>query len=370
MPTKSLPSFELARLYYQRGSFQISLKEALVAAEQAKAATDLIGWTHCARLIFQCSFELEKLDEVEFFYSELLKLQISVNHQAMLLCKIEHLLGMWSLAKGQPTEAESLLKRSLENTTLCKDYETMARVLHALAFVKTLNLDFEIALNLLEKALILTKELTLAEIETSCLILKGYIYSQSKTFDQGVELTWQAYENAKKSEHHHLIANILIQLALIYRDQGKTVFSEIFYAMAARGLEKEKFPRLVRMIEQEFQTSSKLIEYDLVIEENKLNIKARNKGSIDFKNQHVLFDLIKLLSKSPGTRFSKEDLIKKIWNQEYNPAVHDNTIYVNVKRLRTLLEPDPQLPQYILRDRLGYFIPSTTMVKIQNEEYL
>ena len=62
-----------------------------------------------------------------------------------------------------------------------------------------------------------------------------------------------------------------------------------------------------------------------------------------------------LFIKNPGCRFAKEDLALKIWAQEYNPEQHANLVYVSIKRLRTLIEPDFDSPRYILRDRKGYY---------------
>ena len=58
----------------------------------------------------------------------------------------------------------------------------------------------------------------------------------------------------------------------------------------------------------------------------------------------------------PGSIYSKESLVEKIWQQKYNPLVHDNKIYVTIKRLRELLEPDYKNPKYIFRTKEGYYM--------------
>jgi DNA-binding response OmpR family regulator len=83
-----------------------------------------------------------------------------------------------------------------------------------------------------------------------------------------------------------------------------------------------------------------------------------------------LVDLLKLLMENPGVPFSKEDLAKKLWNQKYNPAIHDNTIYVTIKRIRSLIEPNPHHSKYILRSRSGYLLNQDSKVLIQNKEPL
>ncbi len=57
----------------------------------------------------------------------------------------------------------------------------------------------------------------------------------------------------------------------------------------------------------------------------------------------VLMALLELFIRNHGSYFSKEELIQKIWNENYNPLIHDSRIYVNVQRLRQLLRDDLKL---------------------------
>nr|WP_295905720.1 hypothetical protein [uncultured Bdellovibrio sp.] len=58
----------------------------------------------------------------------------------------------------------------------------------------------------------------------------------------------------------------------------------------------------------------------------------------------------------------------KVWSQIYDPDLHDNLIYVSIKRLRTLIEPDLESPRYILRDRKGYYFNQQSIVQFKNLE--
>ena len=73
-------------------------------------------------------------------------------------------------------------------------------------------------------------------------------------------------------------------------------------------------------------------------------------------------DMLKLFLKHPGEVYSKEALVKAVWKQEYDPRVHDNKIYVTIKRLRQLIEPDFDKPKYIFRAKNGYYLNKNTRV--------
>ena len=74
--------------------------------------------------------------------------------------------------------------------------------------------------------------------------------------------------------------------------------------------------------------------FDLVFNTGSNSVVERKKGKIDFKNQFILLDMLKLFLRNPGEVHSKEDLVRAVWKQDYDPAVHDNKIYVTIKRLR------------------------------------
>lgn len=71
-----------------------------------------------------------------------------------------------------------------------------------------------------------------------------------------------------------------------------------------------------------------------------------------------------MFTKNPGHIYSKEALAQIIWNEDYNSSTHDNKIYVTIKRLRTLVEPNLESPQYILRSRNGYYLNQATKVDL------
>jgi DNA-binding response OmpR family regulator len=105
--------------------------------------------------------------------------------------------------------------------------------------------------------------------------------------------------------------------------------------------------------------------FDLVFDSISNSVVERKKGKIDFKNQFILLDMLKLFLRNPGEVYSKEALVKAVWRQDYDPAVHDNKIYVTIKRLRQLIEPDFDKPKYIYRAKNGYYLNRNAKISLE-----
>lgn len=67
------------------------------------------------------------------------------------------------------------------------------------------------------------------------------------------------------------------------------------------------------------------------------------------------FELLKFLSTQPGTVFSREMLLEKVWGYEYFGDVR--TVDVTIRRLREKIEDDPAHPLVIMTKRgIGYYL--------------
>jgi tetratricopeptide (TPR) repeat protein len=106
---------------------------------------------------------------------------------------------------------------------------------------------------------------------------------------------------------------------------------------------------------------------DLEIDRNSHYIREKHLGEIPFHNKFTLMRILCLLAETPGKEFSKEQLAKEIWGQEYNPLRHDNNIYININRLRKLIEPNPRESRYIMNGPRGYYFNPQMKVNISSK---
>lgn len=57
------------------------------------------------------------------------------------------------------------------------------------------------------------------------------------------------------------------------------------------------------------------------------------------------FDLLLFLARHPGRAFTRDELMRHVW--QYTFYVDSSTVTVHIRRLRAKLEPDPARPRYI-----------------------
>ena len=91
--------------------------------------------------------------------------------------------------------------------------------------------------------------------------------------------------------------------------------------------------------------AKKLFIYkDLKIDFDSKKVYKRNE---EIKLSATEYKLLELLCKNKGIAMTKEVLLDKLWDYNGN-YVDDNTLSVNVRRLRKKIEDDPKNPEYIV----------------------
>ena len=75
-----------------------------------------------------------------------------------------------------------------------------------------------------------------------------------------------------------------------------------------------------------------------------------------------------LLAKNSGSFYDKHALAQEVWQDDYNPLIHDKLIYTSVSRLRKLIEPKKgqEKRKYIIRGKDGYTFNPNVKIRFQN----
>ena len=60
----------------------------------------------------------------------------------------------------------------------------------------------------------------------------------------------------------------------------------------------------------------------------------------------IEYKLLLYFLENPGQILSKEQILERIWDKD-GKFVDENTVSVNIRRLRRKIEADPQKPQWI-----------------------
>ncbi|MCL2364154.1 MAG: response regulator transcription factor [Defluviitaleaceae bacterium] len=103
-------------------------------------------------------------------------------------------------------------------------------------------------------------------------------------------------------------------------------------------------------IKKEAATGGRLTFGELVVDLDMFEAR-RNGELIDLTRRE--FEVVRFLATQNTQVFSREALLKEVWGFEFFGDVR--TVDVTIRRLRTKLEPSPEVPTYVLTKRgVGY----------------
>ena len=234
-----------------------------------------------------------------------------------------------ALSAALKQDAKEDMVYAISGITLC--YVHKGRLEEALGEVYNLRVFFEV--------------LNLPELRLNTQIINALILRKLERYEEALQILWSAYESLKAPETKMYFYSLLYNIGATYFFSGEKDLAKVYLQLARKSIDEVNFRRTTKDIDNLLEKMGAIdSDYDLVIYESEQSVRERSKGQVEFKNQFILLDLLNLFVKNPGKIFSKEDLVELIWGQEYNPSVHDNKVYVTIKRLRKLIEPDFDKP--------------------------
>ena len=190
-----------------------------------------------------------------------------------------------------------------------------------------------------------------------------------KNYSQAERLLWEVYEEAGKKSHTFFIPYILYTMAWCNIKLSNRKQALMLFNLAKKHTHKERKTLISyrdKLQRQEnFDTLQEKISYDLILDIKEHTLMEKQKGCVEIKNQFVLIDLLRLLMARPGVSHSKSEIVKKLWQTDYNPNTDDNKIYVTIKRLRGLIEPEDKKPRYIKRGCGGYYFSESAKILLK-----
>jgi len=109
---------------------------------------------------------------------------------------------------------------------------------------------------------------------------------------------------------------------------------------------------LVARVKAVLRRSQKSLEKDLKTKYEVSNIEVNLSNFEVKKSGHVVdltlkeFEILKLLLTHPEQTFSKQQMYRTVWGEEY--YYNDNVINVHIRRLREKIEEDPSNPKIVI----------------------
>lgn len=168
--------------------------------------------------------------------------------------------------------------------------------------------------------------------------------------------------------HHYLY--VLYGYARVYRIEQDFVQARFYLDLLEKAVVQDEFKNLRLEIAEE-RVKLNLNRVDLEIDLNRSVLRTRE-GEINLRRQHLLIEIIHQLAVAHEHRddeasklgLSKQEIIEKVWKENYNPEAHDGKLYYNINRIRKLLETDQKKPVYLLNWRQGYRLAPELKVRI------
>jgi tetratricopeptide (TPR) repeat protein len=357
-------SLELGKLYCDRGDYTEALPHLYAAAEQFLAEKNHPQYFKAIQFTLRIYAEREEFDQLsalkEKLHDMIMRENIEVTSRAY------YVFGIASVYRGQIDGAMEYFKLSLELGLKHNNKEDSCYAILGIANCLRAQKKYDESLKEIYNLNIFLQFIDNIDLKTGVYGTNAEILMNLKKYDQALDILWSAYEITKLSKQITTASAILVNIGICLCELGQKDVALVYFNLVKKTTipaNTKRFYKAIAAYDHLF-TSQKIEDFDITFDFQNHQIVERKIGKIDFKNQFILLDLLKLFVSHQGEVFSKEYLVEHVWKQVYNPEVHDNKIYVTIKRLRKLIEPDFDHPKYIFRSKNGYFLNKS--VKVQN----
>jgi tetratricopeptide (TPR) repeat protein len=359
--------FEVGQLLCDRGDFIKAIEKFQDAAVAFREKPEIEKYLKTLNLLLRLFAEREQFEEITATKEILQDLVLKEGFE--LNSKTYYTLALCASYKGQFDVSLDYLQKALALALATDNKEDICYAICGTASTYAMMGRNEECLKEIYNLQIFFQVLDVPEIKISTQILNAFVLREMKKFDQAIEVLWQAYEFVKTQKTMSMHIYLMFNLGRTYLEMGEKDMARLYLNLAYRSIDPENMVHLAGEINQYL---NKLGDdpkgaYDLVFELENHAIIERKLGRVDFKNQFILLDLLRLFCLNQGQVYSKEYLVETVWKQPYDPAVHDNKIYVTIKRLRKLIEPDYDRPKYIFRAKNGYFMNKSAKILLEQK---
>lgn len=361
-------TFEIGKLYCDRGDYKMALTPLKEAANGYFAERNFSDYLKTLNLLLRIYSEMENYEEINNTKERLQDLVLKEGFE--LNSKTYYTLAVCASYKDQTDTALDYLQKALSIALANDDKEDICRAIFGLAAVYSRPGigRYADALKEIYNLEVFFQVYSMPELKLSAQQLNADILCQLKKYDEAIEVLWRAYDEIKATKKLANLVSLQLMLGECYFHMGDKELARLYLGLAQRTVDAENMVRYAHRIQNVMQQlgGDGQNNFDLVFDEHNHSVTERKLGRIDFKNQFILLDLLRLFMQNQGVVYTKEYLVENVWRQEYNPAIHDNKIYVTIKRLRKLIEPDYEKPKYIFRAKNGYYMNKGARVQIEH----
>ncbi len=357
---------ELAKLYFDRCDFPSAIGHYNYLSERFRKEKNWEEFLKCQNFLLRMYAEMEDFEKINELKESLQDLVLNEGFQ--ISSRTYYTLGLCAYYKNQFDTALEYFQKSLQLGLQKNNKEDICHAIIGTGIVYYAQDKLSEALKECYNLKVFFEVLELPFLRISNLILNAYILRKLGRCNEALEILWECYELLKVEKNLFMYSTLLWAMGICYQDLGEADLAKTYLKLAKATVDSSSLKRQARLINEKLEELGVRPhnDYDLIFDQKQNTVTERKRGPVDFKNQFILLDLLHLFMQHPGETFSKEVLVKRIWKQDYNPAVHDNKIYVTIKRLRQMIEPDAEKPKYIFRAKNGYYLNKNTRILLEH----
>ncbi len=358
---------EVGRLYAERGDFELAVPKLTSAAEMFLQTREFESYLECQNQLLRIFAEQEQVDAIHAIKEKIQDLVLKEGLE--LNAKTFYTLALCTAFRGNHEAALEYLQKALAIALASDNKKDICYAINGIAICyKNMNRLTD-ALKELYNLQVFFQVLELPEIKISSQILNAQILNELKKHDQALEILWSTYDLLKTHKILNLHLSVLYNLGKTFMLMGDKDTARTYFKLCGHSVDPKNMVRLARGVQDMLNQlgGESAANYDLIFETDDHSIIEKKLGRVDFKNQFILMDLLRLFVQNQGQVYSKEYLVEQVWKQNYDPQTHDNKIYVTIKRLRKMIEPDYDKPKYIFRAKNGYFMNKSARVLIEKK---
>lgn len=357
------------------GAFhQASYTRALELLQRASlsylTAGNVERYVECTAYVLRILAEREdfaKIDEIEK------RVLTMIAHETLsdrLLSRVHYILGVCQAFRipERAQEAATSFERAIHHALETQDRRVLAYPIYGQALLSFGTGSLEQAKLHLDRLKLILEHVYVAELEIGCHICRGLIQRNEGQFDLALAEMWKAYQALREQPNVVLYVHALHGLGSIYLRKGDYAIARHYLDLASGGMKETETPRLAKLIRttrEKLEAAQPQSVYDFCLEAEAGVIYDKMKRPISLHGQFVLRDLALLFFGEPEKVYKKSELVDRIWAETYDPAAHDNRIYVTIRRLRRILEEgETTKDSIIVRAKGGYRLNPSLRVKV------
>ncbi|MBX7232382.1 MAG: winged helix-turn-helix domain-containing protein [Bdellovibrionales bacterium] len=346
---------DFAKLLCDRGDFKKATPILLEASQGFEHEKNFSKYLNCQNLLLRVFAEMENESGIQGIKE---KLQWLVSAGSLQLnSKIYYTLALCASYKNENALALQYLEQSLSLALASKKQKEICYAIHGLAVIYFALNRLEDSAKEIQNLETSLQYIQIPELQISAQIMSGHILRKNKKFIAALEKFWQAYSSLKEQKNLYMYMNIIYAIGITHLDAGEDTLGRTYLNLVKKTIDPENLRYFSRRLDERLlrPIQNPNHHYDMIFNSTTKSLFESKKGVVQFNNQFILIDLLRLFINNPGEIYSKEALVEMVWQQHYDPTVHDNKIYVTIKRLRKLIEPDFNKPKYIFRAKEGYY---------------